>query len=72
VDPTTHMVYVANDGNGDVSVINGQTNQFVATIPVGSPYGIAVDPTTGMIYIGSGNNVSVINGEMVLNQPNQP
>ncbi len=75
VDPTegaSGTIYVANDGNGDVSVINGQTNQFVATIPVGSPYGIAVDPTTGMIYIGSGNNVSVINGEMVLNQPNQP
>jgi YVTN family beta-propeller protein len=56
---------VANETDGTVSVIDGDTNTVTATIPVGSfPFGVAADPGTKTIYVtNSGDNtVSVING----------
>ena len=65
VDETTDTIYVANDGSGTVSVIDGATNTVTATVAVGTdPIGVAVDETTDTIYAandGSGT-VSVIDG----------
>ena len=66
VDPSTHTVYVANETDGTVSVIDGTTNTVTATIVVGSnPIGVGVDPSTHAVYIANGSltdTVSVIDG----------
>ena len=47
------MVYVANYDSNTVSVIDGKTNQVIASdITVGqNPVGIAVNPATNMVYV---------------------
>ncbi|MFB0536347.1 MAG: hypothetical protein ACETWR_15335, partial [Anaerolineae bacterium] len=71
VNPNTHLVYVHNQagegGMGRVSVIDGQTNEIVATIDVGPsdyPVGrVAVDEVSNRVYVICGDEtVSVING----------
>lgn len=71
VNPNTHLVYVHNQtGEGDmgrVSVIDGQTNEIVATVDVGlggSPVGrVAVDEVSNHIYVVNGDEtLSIING----------
>lgn len=61
-DPVNCMVYVANEGSNNVSVISGSS--VVATISVGnSPVFLVFDPANDYIYVanyGSGT-VSVIN-----------
>src|ERR1044072_2664410 len=54
--------YVTNSGNNTVSVIDTATNTVVATIPVGSPQGIAVTPNGAFAYVANAdsNTVSVI------------
>jgi serine/threonine protein kinase, bacterial len=64
-DPTTRTVYVANRGDGTVSVIDGPTRTVTATVPVGKhPVGVAADPTTHTIYVPNRGDgaVSVIDG----------
>jgi YVTN family beta-propeller protein len=47
VNPLTNRIYVANNGNNTVSVIDGLANAVIATVPVGSgPVGIGVNPST--------------------------
>jgi len=61
-----NTIYVTNLKDNTVSVINGQTNNVVATIPVGNdPQEVGVNIVTGMIYVtnNSSNSVSVINGQ---------
>jgi len=61
-----NTIYVTNEKDNTVSVINGQTNNVVATISVGNgPDGVGVNPETDMIYVANwGNNtVNVINGQ---------
>jgi YVTN family beta-propeller protein len=57
VDPITHRVYVANDGDHTVSVIDGLTNSNIRTIPVGNyPSAIGVEDLGGghtKIYVAS-------------------
>jgi YVTN family beta-propeller protein len=63
VDPAAGTVYVANEGDNTVSVIDEATGAVTGTIPVGpAPEGVAVDPATGTVYVAneSGNTVSVI------------
>ena len=64
VDPGTHTAYVANTGDGTVSVIDGSTRTVTATVPVGKgPVGgVAVDPGTHTAYVSNNNDgtVSVI------------
>ena len=65
VNPSTNRIYVANEGNDNVSVIDGASNAVVATVPVGSyPLGVAVNPSTNRIYVANycSGNVSVIDG----------
>ena len=61
--PGTHTVYVANESDNTVSVIDGSTRTVAATVPVGTdPYAVAVDSGTGTVYVTdwSDGAVSVI------------
>ena len=62
VDPTSHTAYVANGGNGTVSVIDGTTGTVTGTITVGAnPSAVAVDPTFHTAYVANlTGTVSVI------------
>ena len=63
VDPAAGTVYVTNQSDGTVSVIDEATSAVTATIPVGTnPYGVAVDPAAGTVYVTnqSDDTVSVI------------
>ncbi len=65
VNPTTNRVYVTNDGDNTVSVLDGSTNSVIATVPVGlCPQQVAVNPTTNRVYVSNAydNTVSVIDG----------
>jgi len=64
VDPSTHTVYVANQGSNTVSVIDGATNDVMNTINgFSSPDAVGVDPSTHTAYVANqnGGTVSVIN-----------
>ncbi len=65
-DPNNGNLYVANFGDGTVSVISGQTNTVIDSVNVSkSPSGIAFDSSTGNLYVTNqvSNNVSVISGQ---------
>jgi YVTN family beta-propeller protein len=51
----TNTIYLTDGFEpGNVSVISGQTNTVVATVPVGNfPRGPATDPLTGTIYVAN-------------------
>ena len=63
------LIYVSNYGQfnttGTVSVINGTTNDIVASIPVGkNPQAIVYNPANGLVYTANAlsNTLSIING----------
>jgi YVTN family beta-propeller protein len=61
----TNRIYVSNQLDDTVSVIDGATNTVLATIRVGHyPNGIAVNPKTNRIYVANltGGSLSIING----------
>src|SRR5260370_16735465 len=56
VNPVTNRVYVTNNGDTTVSVIDGSTNKVVATLTLGlSPNGILLDITTNTVYLTNHN-----------------
>ena len=64
-DSANHCIYVANEGDLNVTVINGDTNSVVANIEVGgAPDGIAYDSATGDIYVANSlwSNFTIIDG----------
>jgi len=66
VDPGTHTVYVTNNNDDTVSVIDASTRTVTATVPVGKkPGGVAVDPGTHTVYVTNfdDNTVSVIESQ---------
>ena len=76
-DPSNGYIYVANEGvypnfDDTVSVIDGATNNIIATVTVGyAPYAVAYDAANGYIYVanggsGLGDTVSVIDGTTVI------
>jgi YVTN family beta-propeller protein len=65
VNPTSNLIYVTNNLDNTVSVINGKDNTVGTPITVGNhPYGVAINSRTNRIYITNSNDgtVSVING----------
>jgi len=60
----TNKIFVPTTGTNSVSVIDGNTNNVIATIPVGGhPNQLGFDTGNNMVYVPnrSTNNVSVIN-----------
>lgn len=63
IDRKTNIIYVANTGGGSISVIDGVSDDVVATIPgEAHPYAIAVNDTTGTVYVTNtySNAVTVV------------
>jgi YVTN family beta-propeller protein len=59
-------VYISNGKDATVSVIDTDTNEFIATIPVGKrPWNMAITPDGKKLYVATGrsNGVSVIDTE---------
>lgn len=66
VDEVANRLFVANflgnNESGSYSVIDLNTSQLVANVPVSSPQDVVVNDVTGKAYIsGAGNRVSVVN-----------
>jgi YVTN family beta-propeller protein len=64
-DQKTNRVYVSNQADDTVSVIDGATNSVLRTVRVGhNPNGVAVNPKTNTIYVANlaGGSLSIING----------
>ena len=64
-DETTNRIYVSNQSDDTVSVIDGATDRVLATVRVGHyPNGIAVNSKTNTIYVANltSGSLSVING----------
>ena len=68
INPSTYMLYTANNGDYTVSVVSAKTDKVVSTIPVEIfPNVIAVNPVTNMVYVASDGNdshhkLSIISG----------
>jgi YVTN family beta-propeller protein len=65
VNETTGRIYVANEANKSVTVIDGVTNTVVANIPVGAqPGALAVNEIANRVYVYNAGDpsVSFING----------
>lgn len=65
VDAETNRVYVSNQSDDTMSVIDGTTNRMVHTIKVGhDPNGVAVNSRTNTIYVANltGGSLSIIDG----------
>jgi YVTN family beta-propeller protein len=65
VNAATGRAYVANADDGTISVLDGGTDEVLATVPVGShPYSIAANPATGKVYVTHtfGNQLSILDG----------
>ena len=63
VNADRNEVYVANYGDGSVTVIDGHLGTAIGTVAVGKhPQAIAVDPTKGLVYVANTqeSTVSVI------------
>jgi YVTN family beta-propeller protein len=65
VNLTNGRVYIANAGDGSVTVLDGDSDAAVARIPIGShPYSIAVNSATGKVYVTHtfGDQLSILDG----------
>ena len=65
VNPKNGRAYVANGGDGTVTVLDGNSDAVVATVSVGShPYSVAASPSSGKVYVTHtfGDQLSVIDG----------
>jgi len=62
VNPSTGRIYVANRGDGTISVIDSATKIVVGTITVGDiPAELAVNPATNRLYLTySDNNITTV------------
>jgi YVTN family beta-propeller protein len=64
VNSSSNTIYVADNGNNTLSVINGTTDEVIANVTTGNtPQAVAVDTTTGNVYVAdfSDGNVTVVN-----------
>ena len=74
VNPATNMIYVANKGSGNVSVINGvNPNGPPATVTAGiSPCAVAVNAVTNQAYVANCGNGSTAGNITVIDGKNNP
>jgi YVTN family beta-propeller protein len=68
VNLSTNKIYVANQGDHNVSVIDGATGAVIKTVPVqATPSAMAIDPTRNIVYVansgGLNGSVTVIDGK---------
>ena len=74
VNPNTNMIYVGDDDDNTITVINGTTNSIHNIIkPLNySPDIISINANTNMIYVGTyeNNTISLINGTTNTPLPN--
>jgi YVTN family beta-propeller protein len=65
VDSLTNRIYVANQSDNSVSVIDGAAGNVIATVPTGNlPYALDLNPLTNKIYVANQNDatLTVIDG----------
>jgi YVTN family beta-propeller protein len=65
VNTVNGKAYIANAGDGTVTVLDGNSDAVVATVPIGShPYSIAVNSVTGKVYVTHtfGDQLSILDG----------
>jgi YVTN family beta-propeller protein len=65
INEATNRIYVANNGGGSVSVIDGAKDVVVATVNVGQlPYVLAVNPVTNKVFVSNtfSDKITVIDG----------
>jgi YVTN family beta-propeller protein len=54
INETTNRIFVANNSDGSVSVIDGANDGVVATVKVGAlPYVLAVNPVTNKVFVSN-------------------
>jgi YVTN family beta-propeller protein len=65
VNTRTNRVYVTSRGSDILSVIDGSTNERIASVEVGSePHGLAVDEARDLVYVANrgGASLTVVDG----------
>jgi len=65
VNAANGKAYVANAGDGTITVLDGNSDAVVARVPIGShPYSIAVNSATGKVYVTHtfGDQLSILDG----------
>ncbi len=65
INESTNRIYVANNAEGSVSVIDGTNDVVVAMVNVGTlPYVLAVNPVTNKIFVSNtfSNEITLIDG----------
>jgi YVTN family beta-propeller protein len=62
VNLLNNKVYVANENSGDVTIIDGNTNQVLQTLPIPavSPGTVAVNLATGLTYVSDFSSDKVV------------
>jgi YVTN family beta-propeller protein len=64
-DPYNNLVYVANSGGDNLTVVNPVSNTVIASIVVGfDPAALLLDPYSDLLYVANAgsSNVSIVNG----------
>ena len=51
LNTNTNLGYVTNSHSDSVSIVNLNTNQVISTVPVTSPWHVALNPTTNRLYV---------------------
>jgi len=65
LNPTTHTLFVANQGSNNVTAIDTRTNSILATIPVDqAPSAIGVNTSTNQVYVANRDSadITIIDG----------
>lgn len=65
VNPRTNRLYVANSGSLTVSVVDGESRQVLATVPMSTrPQSVAVNQRSGRVYVATAeSSLVVISGD---------
>jgi YVTN family beta-propeller protein len=65
VNTANGRAYVANAGDGTLTILDGNSDAVVATVPIGShPYSVAVNSATGKVYVTHtfGDQLTILDG----------